>query len=146
MSRLLLLFIATCSITELAAISMHSPSHVRQPGRGHTSLRHRQHPRHIAGGLPHVLRGGQDDEQELSDMMSNMMRLSEEATKNPPLPPLAEAAVRVRNLDFFKCHSCDFAPLAHCIIVFPLGNVKCVHTFAHRISLVQTNIPCTLST
>ena len=99
--RLLLLLIATCSIKELAAISMHSPSHARQLGRGHTSLRHHQHPRHIAGGLPHVLRGGQDDEQELSDMMSNMLRLSEDATKNPPLPPLAEAAVRVRNLDFF---------------------------------------------
>jgi hypothetical protein len=49
-----------------------------------------------------VLRGGQDDEQELSDMMSKMLRLSEDATKNPPLPPLAEAAVRVRNLDSSK--------------------------------------------
>ena len=131
MSRSLLLLIATCSITELAAISMHSPSHARKLGRGHTSLRHRQHPRHIAGGLPHVLRGGQDDEQKLSDMMNNMLRLSEDSTKNPPLPPLAEAAVRVRNLDFFKCHSKDFAP---------------PDTYAHRISLVQTSLPCTLST
>ena len=46
--------------------------------------------------LRHALRGGAGgDDSELADMMDDMVKVSQDAAKNPPLPPLAEAAVQV---------------------------------------------------
>ena len=42
-----------------------------------------------------ALRGGQQDGEDTGDMMGDMIRVKEEAAENPPLPPLAEACIKV---------------------------------------------------
>lgn len=46
--------------------------------------------------LRHALRGGAGgEESEMANIMDDIVKLSENAAKNPPLPPLAEAVVQV---------------------------------------------------
>jgi hypothetical protein len=48
-----------------------------------------------AEGRYHALRGGGEEPAQPTDRMEEMVRSSEEAAKNPPLPPLAETTIRV---------------------------------------------------
>ena len=54
-----------------------------------------RHSGHLRNALRGSLRGGGGEDEELADMMDNMVRVSEDAAKNPKLPPLVETAVKV---------------------------------------------------